>query len=318
MPDVDSTPDSATQAESMLPLDLEREIFRTASARHPDVIPTLLLVCHRVHAWVEPLLYRVFSFRDNSIRFAAQSKSAEFLRAAVRHVFFDRGFDLWDTKKDLLLKFTGATNIYVYSYIDLPLLLVLDNMRPEKLSFVFNINTEPPLSTLQRPLFRSVTHLDLYFELGLFQQGEVQGRWCNFACFVHRENPWNRPGNVNDKLLPPVWQEWSHLASLPAISHLCLSARFHNDVLPRALAECPWISVVVAAFRSSYEWVAVIEFTRSNTIRDQRFVVMVIPDSEADWKIGARGGADFWVRAEEFISRKRRGEIKEDCYFEGI
>ncbi|KAJ7633926.1 hypothetical protein DFH06DRAFT_1303320 [Mycena polygramma] len=282
MLDVDFTPDFATEAESALPLDLERAIFETAAVRHPDLIPRLLLVSHRVHAWVEPLLYRVFSFRDNSIRFAAENKSAEFLRAAVRHVFFDKGFDRWDRKKDLLLKFTGAINIYVYSYIDLPLLLVLDNMRPEKLSFVFNINTEPPLSTLQRSLFRHVTHLDLYF----------------------------LAGNINNKLLPAVWQEWSHLASLPAISHLCLSPRFHTDVLPRALIECPWISVVVAAFWSAYEWVAAIEFTRSNTIRDPRFVVMVIPDSEADWKIGARGGADFWVRAEEFISRKRRGEIK--------
>ncbi|KAJ6458064.1 hypothetical protein C8R47DRAFT_1246847 [Mycena vitilis] len=176
---------------------------------------------HLLQRRVEPLLYRVFSFRDNSIRFAAENKSAESLRAAVRHVFFDEGFDRWDRKKDLLLTFTGAINIYVYSHIDLPLLLFLDNMRPEKLSFVFNMDTEPPLSTLQRALFRHVTHLDLHFLAGSIN---------------------------NNKLLPAAWQEWSHLASLPAISHLCLSPRFHTDVLPRALLECPWVSVVVAAF----------------------------------------------------------------------
>ncbi len=29
-----------------------------------------------------------------------------------------------------------------------------------------------------------------------------------------------------------------------------------------------------------------------------------------DWETGARGGEDIWVRAEEFIARKRRGEVE--------
>jgi hypothetical protein len=35
---------------ALLPLELEREIFETAAIRDPKVIPTLLQVCHWVHA----------------------------------------------------------------------------------------------------------------------------------------------------------------------------------------------------------------------------------------------------------------------------
>ncbi|KAJ6592363.1 hypothetical protein B0H19DRAFT_5072 [Mycena capillaripes] len=42
-----------------LPLDLEREIFETAAIANSKLIPTLLLVCHRVHTWrVSELLQR--------------------------------------------------------------------------------------------------------------------------------------------------------------------------------------------------------------------------------------------------------------------
>ncbi|KAJ6458046.1 hypothetical protein C8R47DRAFT_167150 [Mycena vitilis] len=157
-------------------------------------------------------------------------------------------------------------------------------MRLEKLAFVFGPHSELPLSTLQRPFFRCVTHLDLYLQ-----------------------------GGADDPALP-LWHEWSHLASLPALSHLSLSRRLHNNVLPQAVAACPRLSVAVAAFWESHEGGDAAEFARLCTIRDPRFVVMVVPNYEADWKTGARGGADFWVRAEEFIALKRRGEIEAACH----
>jgi hypothetical protein len=29
-----------------------------------------------------------------------------------------------------------------------------------------------------------------------------------------------------------------------------------------------------------------------------------------DWKVGVEGGEDFWVRAELFIAKRKRGEIQ--------
>ncbi|KAJ7628221.1 hypothetical protein DFH06DRAFT_1226539 [Mycena polygramma] len=272
--------ESGSSTGCSLPLELEREIFETAAVRYPTLIPTILLVCHRVHAWVEPPLYRVLSFSDSSILLAAQNKSAEFLQNAVRHVLVCAHTD---SEKEVLRKCSRATNVNLVLGADLGLLFILDKMRLQRLYCLFD--HEPPLSTLQRPLFRFVTHLDLYI-----------------------------PEDKVD-LPPSVWQEWSHLASLPALSHLCLSQRLHADVLPRALAECAGISIAVAAFWDIYDMEDAVEFVDSHTIRDPRFVVMVVPNCEADWNTGARGGADFWVRAEEFLARKRRGEIESSCYF---
>ncbi|KAJ7617594.1 hypothetical protein DFH06DRAFT_100398 [Mycena polygramma] len=272
--------ESGTDAGCSLPPELEREIFEIAAVLYRNLVPTLLLVCRRVHAWIEPLLYRVLSFMDSSILLAAQNKSAEFLQNAVRHVFLLRSSP--DTENDLIRKCAGATNVYITVAADLDLLLILDTMRLEKLSFFFGLQS--PLSTLQRLLFRSVTHLELY-------------------CQADSLDP-----------LPLVWQEWSHIGSLPAVSHLCLSPRFHNDVLPHALAACPRISIVIAAFWFPSEESDAVELAGSATIRDDRCVVMVIQNYQTDWEIGARGGADSWVRAEEFISRKRRGEIEGGCY----
>jgi hypothetical protein len=37
---------------------------------------------------------------------------------------------------------------------------------------------------------------------------------------------------------------------------------------------------------------------------------MVVLDYKKDWETGARGGDDFWTRAEAFVARKRKGEIE--------
>jgi hypothetical protein len=43
---------------------------------------------------------------------------------------------------------------------------------------------------------------------------------------------------------------------------------------------------------------------------DARFVISCsTPDYPADWVKGAWGGADFWVRVDNFIRRKGRGDI---------
>lgn len=47
-------------------------------------------------------------------------------------------------------------------------------------------------------------------------------------------------------------------------------------------------------------------------VDDVRLVYMDIglENLEGDWVAGTRGGIDFWVRAEAFVEKKRRGEIQ--------
>ncbi|KAJ7628257.1 hypothetical protein DFH06DRAFT_1304324 [Mycena polygramma] len=278
----------------VLPLELEREIFKTTAVRDPKSIPTLLRVCRRVHTWVEPLLYSVLTiFKwDTPLLAAIKSKSAPFLNSAVRHAYLHiYGTHAMDNLKaaNLLSKCSGIINFSVNGDVDSELLDLLDRMRPQKLDITaprkYSSDWPWGLATLNRPVFRAVTHL------ALFQTSRIA--------------PWQ-----------DQWHGWPSLASLPALTHLSLSAHLSSDILPDVLAECPRLLLAITAFWGDYERERAIRFAQDLTVSDPRIVVMVVPDYTKDWEIGARGGADYWLRAEEFVARKREeGETEPIRYF---
>ncbi|KAJ6546090.1 hypothetical protein DFH09DRAFT_1367520 [Mycena vulgaris] len=73
-----------------LPMELERYIFELVAHFHPEMTPSLLRVAHRVHLWIEPLLYTVLALttpaRTEALLEAVAAKPAPFLDAAVRRV----------------------------------------------------------------------------------------------------------------------------------------------------------------------------------------------------------------------------------------
>lgn len=233
---------------------------------------------------IEPLLYRVLTINDESVSliFAADAKPATFIQNAVRHVFLGilRGRPTWETKKKLFSKCSKAINVLMDGQIDSDLYLLLDIMHPQKLSICLPaFPLEWDHSTLSRPFFLSVTHLELF-----------------------------QPNS--DELELPIWDDWSRLASLPSLTHLCVSQEL-GVILPHAIRECPRLAVGIIAFWG-YEAQDGMEFTEGLTWGDPRLVVMVmvIDSFTEDWELGARGGDDFWARADAFIARKRVGEIE--------
>ncbi|KAJ7905195.1 hypothetical protein B0H13DRAFT_2508677 [Mycena leptocephala] len=107
---------STAMVECSFPLELEQEIFETTAVRHPETIPTLLRVCHRVHIWIEPFLYRVLYFDnfnwDEPFLIAADSKPLVFLQIAVRHaLIFDSTSGVTPRFHKLLLECTGIVNL---------------------------------------------------------------------------------------------------------------------------------------------------------------------------------------------------------------
>lgn len=145
---------------------------------------------------------------------------------------------------------------------------VLGKMRIKKLALAPTDSADmPPI--LRHPAFVSVTHLDLYVEEPDVSAGS--------------------------------WEEWSPLAALPALTHLCFSESLARVILPEIGREFPRPLRVVTAYRGLGRRNAAIVFVRSLAIEDSRVVVMVIGrGSSFDWKRGARRGDDFWVRAEDF------------------
>ncbi|KAJ6493443.1 hypothetical protein C8R45DRAFT_989791 [Mycena sanguinolenta] len=259
--------------DPLLPPELESEIFETAATRNPNSIPILLLVCRRVHAWIEPLLYRVLFISRSTAPFlpAVEAKSPTFLRNAVRHVYFS--VTATDTIKRVLLECTGIISLFIDQDLDFDLLPILANVRAQNLRFW----APRSLNLLNsHPMFQSVTHLEVYQDSG--------------------------DGST--------WDEWSWLPTLPALTHLCLSEELSRDILQSALAECPRLVVAITAFWDADQNEIASEFAQAVTIADPRIVVMVAVNYKADWKTGVCDGADFWTRADAFVTSKRKGEIE--------
>ncbi|KAJ7605437.1 hypothetical protein DFH06DRAFT_1252831 [Mycena polygramma] len=270
----------------VLPIDLEREIFETGAIRNPKSIPTLLRVCHRVHAWVEPLLYKALIINgwNTPMAMAVKSKSTPFLNSAVRHalIYVHTARDTV-TAASLLSKCSQIVTLVIGGDADRELLDSLDEMHPKKLEILVPRGhaSDWGVVILKSPIFLSVTHLSLALEL-----------------------------------CPSQWSNWASLASLPALTHLSLSNNLSHDVLPAVLAECPRLRLLITPFWGNHSRDRAIGFARRLIVRDPRIVVMLIDDYLKDWGIGTQGGADYWVRGEKFVARKReKGETEAIRYF---
>ncbi|KAK6984065.1 hypothetical protein R3P38DRAFT_3292939 [Favolaschia claudopus] len=265
-----------------LPPELEREIFETTAIRDPDCIPTLLLVCRRAKIWIQPLLYRVLSLSSpesegGSTFSAFDSQSPSFLRNAVRHI------SLFEVSirscEDLLKKCTGTIDLSLDTELEFEFLISLNMTRLQRLA----ITAPSSASPINWSWASSLTHLDVF-------QGS------GFAGLTS-------------------WDKWRGIASLPSLTHLAVSPVLAELVLPRAIEELAHLRLLVV---TNYPWGRDegISFAEQKiTIRDVRIVVIVLATRyEEDWKKGAWGGDDFWVRAERFVARKRAGEVEASCY----
>ncbi|KAK7038503.1 hypothetical protein R3P38DRAFT_2906271, partial [Favolaschia claudopus] len=264
------------------PPELEREIFETTAVRDPNCIPTLLLVCRRAKIWIHPLLYRVLSLSSPEAEggptfLAFNSQSPTFLRNVVRHI------SLFEVSirscEDLLKKCTGTIDLSLDMELDPEFLISLNMTRLQRLAITAPSSAVP----INWNWASSLTHLDVF-------QGS------GFAGLTS-------------------WDKWRGIASLPSLTHLAVSPVIADVVLPRAIEELPHLRLLVV---TNYPWGRDegISFAENKiTVRDLRIVVIVLETRyEEDWKKGAWGGDDFWVRAERFVSRKRAGEVEASCY----
>ncbi|KAK7029985.1 hypothetical protein R3P38DRAFT_2621990 [Favolaschia claudopus] len=273
--------------EPVLPSELEREIFETAAIQDKAVIPSFLRVCHRVHEWIEPLLYRVIVFSESekhqSSVLALQSKSAEF-KHAVRHaaVYSDK---YASSAQELLPQLVSIESLVIAGDCPLELLDVMDTLHLSTLLLsIPSFSPQWPRSTLPRALFRSVTHLTVYL------------------------------GSVDDEVAS--WEDWSILTSLPALTHLCMDDTLAPDLLQSIVENCNRLVAVIIAYWDG-PWLkhTAIELAQNLPVSDPRVIVTMIDDFDKAWPREAHSGNDLWARVDAFLVRKRRGEIESSVYF---
>ncbi|KAJ7253577.1 hypothetical protein C8J57DRAFT_1722458 [Mycena rebaudengoi] len=270
----------------ILPSELERAVFETAAFLDYNHIPRLLLVAHRVHTWLEPLLYHVLicgTFKPHRLQAILDRKSLEstdFVERHVRHLLFTGGFS--STEKTLSVC-SGATDIAFFSYVGPAYLPHLERIRPTRLSINISqlFGGSPAFSS---SMFSNITHLD-----------------------------------ISDGTIPKSAESlWNGVTSLPHLTHLSFncSDRLPDGFLHMILDECKILDALIIL-------VQVFEFTELEgatphppvfPIHDVRFVIACCIDFTEDWVAGAWGRDDFWLQADNFIRLKRSGDIpKERC-----
>ncbi len=109
------------------------------------------------------------------------------------------------------------------------------------------------------------------------------------------------------------WNLWRELALLPRLTHLAFGCgRLKDALVERALAECAALEVLVLPHTDSQanEYLKIAE-----TQKDPRIVGVIYSANGCldEWEVGARGGGDIWITAEERV-RNARLEGRGGCH----
>ncbi|KAJ7239499.1 hypothetical protein C8J57DRAFT_1478395 [Mycena rebaudengoi] len=270
----------------IFPPDLEREIFEMTATEHPKTMTSLVLVAHRVLQWIEPLLYRTLVLTHKSRQHRVYALMLAAQRTPAKFTKYTQNLFLWHEQnspndKCAMLLMSLCNGISRLSLFDSKpaMLPALDNMRVNRLAVslasLFGNPSDPCQIGIGRPLFQAVTHLEV---------------WDTSELAVG-----------------------APFAQLPALTHLCVTQQRGCVIQQRGdlqlflsiLKKCEKLHVLIDGYWFQVEFKQVL-------VDDPRLVLMThfLGEYVAEWEVGIKGGQDFWARAEKFIAKKKRGEIK--------
>ncbi|KAJ6481934.1 hypothetical protein C8R45DRAFT_1003500 [Mycena sanguinolenta] len=115
---------------------------------------------------------------------------------------------------------------------------------------------------------------------------------------------------LRDGLEGAGWEELKGLTTIPNLTHLAFLMEKSLSIFQNILAGCPGLQVLIYLYFHSNPGRGL-----GSLAHDTRFVCIPAPSFYTDWQIGARGGDDFWVRAENFIAQRNSGEISRESSF---
>ncbi|KAJ7171442.1 hypothetical protein C8R46DRAFT_1217005 [Mycena filopes] len=255
---------------------MERLIFETTALLHPRTIPKLLRVAHRVLVWIEPFLYRIIR---------VQTPYKPEIRALLRRTpefcsLAVRHLALLNEGDDVLRLLDtckGITSLVIpFGAATLDPTTALASILRE--GRIRRLATRLPkvASDLRCSLFAAITHLAIF--------------------------------DIEPAIILPFCVEIPHL---PALTHCSFFLLFSPEVLAarlsQALAETPQLQPLLVLFQSLFE---------RPGVYDVRFVAAKYNSTYWDiWEAGAKGLPDYWSRGDDFVAKKRQGEIAESRYW---
>jgi hypothetical protein len=222
----------------------------------------------------------------------AGTLSADRVDFLAKHVL-NLALDSWvpgqrEDIENLYTLCSGVRNLACYFHVTPSFIAHLERMRPLRLYIdAYRLFAGAP--TFSNPGFANVTHLEL----------------------------------VDADLSVYTDESWRGLVSLPYLSHLAVNSYY--GFIPFSPPRLHWLLEEAQLLQAL---ILIVEFdtffidTNSNGLHDEpisaypthdpRFLATVTNSGGNhlyDWVLGAWGGADVWVRADEFIRLKRCGGI---------
>ncbi|KAK7013025.1 tyrosinase central domain-containing protein [Favolaschia claudopus] len=273
-------------AEPILPLELEREIFEHTALMFPHSIPSLLRVARHVYIWIEPLLYRIVRLEDDigiasALFDAVKNDRPPAFFHAIHHLSVEAtNAWLFEDIHSLMKRCTEIRNFAcLSSFPDPSLLPILAGMRSlQRMSCSFlDLFGGVQAVDLTHPALQSLTHLDLFD--------------------MHSESQ----------------AFFGALSLLPALTHLCLGQDYWNVFARDQLSIANWSRLELLLFQWSGSMMSRrkrYQAMQVGHVYDIRLVLGLYTDYWEEWELEARGGLKFWAEADDFVLRKRRGEIE--------
>jgi hypothetical protein len=227
---------------------------------------------------IEPLLYRVvhlgiYDSMPHTLLTATKTKPPGFFHGAVRQMYLDSSID-WSQEdaEEVLSLCSGVFHLEIVGKFANPRILPsLAQMRLRRLSArLEDLFGESSSVDLTHPLFASITHLDVYDSIG---------------------------------------ETWilTHIAALPALTHLCLNEKVPWDIIRAVLRDSPRLELLA----NFWEYPGDIgrERAQDPPVRDVRFVMGMYANHWHDYDEGVKRLYNFWSVPDGFVARKRSGAI---------
>ncbi|KAJ7662164.1 hypothetical protein DFH06DRAFT_1471732 [Mycena polygramma] len=275
-------------SEPRLPVELERNIFELAARAHSKSIPKLLLVAQRVKIWLEPILYSVvvfshpipghLSFGPTHFSSAIQSQA---ISGYVKHLFIPYDKVLAIDLELVLASCTAVEN------------LVLPSLQIPEGTDLLPFVSAMPLRRLRTTL------ADLFF------MGGIDFTHSLFTHITHLE--------LMEDLFFAQREDWKGLSLIPNLTHLAFLVKKSLPIFQCALTACSALQVLIFVHIHHLN-IQDVGFGLESLAHDTRFICMPASPLSQDWQIGARGGDDFWVRAEKFIAKRVSGEVDSENF----
>ncbi|KAJ7603865.1 hypothetical protein DFH06DRAFT_1255871 [Mycena polygramma] len=268
-----------------LPVDLERDIFEACALSRPVGIPTLMLVAWRVKQWVEPLLYRSITV-GYTASIAGYPILTWELFLAVLHskppLFFANAVHHLNIFLPRL-KLEAADRLSAVLSVCTAV---------ENLGIAFNSDEYEAYAMLEAvaPTL-SLRRLYLY--------SDSLTLTCATPLLSHI---------THLEVLSLAFGISAELSLLPQLTHLAFCDYALSDCLT-VLETCRSLRVIVALTPLLAD-----DLNTAAITHNVGLVCMARASYLKDWQMGVHVGVDFWSRAEDFITRRRSGEIDAQEY----